>query len=195
MSKELYLMRHGQTRFNALGKVQGACDSPLTENGISQAKAARNYLEKQGLFFEDTYCSTQERASDTLEIIIGEDQPYTRLKGLKEWDFGEFEGEREALQPKRLEGETSFGPVFIPFGGESNKEVAKRMNESLTSVMENSPAEQVLVVSHAGAIFLFLQEWMPFSEVQKVGFSNCVILHLEYDNGDFKFIDWANPLE
>lgn len=32
--KKLYLMRHGQTLFNQLGKIQGACDSPLTEAGI-----------------------------------------------------------------------------------------------------------------------------------------------------------------
>ncbi|CYX48093.1 phosphoglycerate mutase [Streptococcus suis] len=29
----LYLMRHGQTRFNLQGRIQGACDSPLTEEG------------------------------------------------------------------------------------------------------------------------------------------------------------------
>ena len=30
MTKTLYLMRHGETLFNSLGKIQGACDSPLT---------------------------------------------------------------------------------------------------------------------------------------------------------------------
>lgn len=31
--KTIYLMRHGETLFNLLGKVQGSCDSPLTKNG------------------------------------------------------------------------------------------------------------------------------------------------------------------
>ena len=39
--KKLYLMRHGQTLFNQLGKIQGACDSPLTEAGIRQAKGGK----------------------------------------------------------------------------------------------------------------------------------------------------------
>lgn len=34
MQKKLYLMRHGETLFNTLGKIQGACDSSLTEKGI-----------------------------------------------------------------------------------------------------------------------------------------------------------------
>lgn len=31
--KDLYIMRHGQTLFNVRGKIQGWCDSPLTEEG------------------------------------------------------------------------------------------------------------------------------------------------------------------
>ena len=37
MKKTLYLMRHGQTLFNVEHKIQGWCDSPLTEQGIKQA--------------------------------------------------------------------------------------------------------------------------------------------------------------
>ena len=40
MKKTLYLMRHGQTVFNVRRKVQGWCDSPLTELGIKQAETA-----------------------------------------------------------------------------------------------------------------------------------------------------------
>ena len=41
MKKDLYLMRHGQTLFNVRRKIQGWCDSPLTENGVKQAKWLR----------------------------------------------------------------------------------------------------------------------------------------------------------
>ncbi|WP_049220013.1 phosphoglycerate mutase family protein [Enterococcus avium] len=49
MIKKLYLMRHGETLFNVLKKVQGACDSPLTEKGIQQAKLARDFFKKMAL--------------------------------------------------------------------------------------------------------------------------------------------------
>lgn len=42
-----FLMRHGQTLFNTQGRVQGACDSPLTELGIEQALLAKRYFEEQ----------------------------------------------------------------------------------------------------------------------------------------------------
>ncbi|MDN6419474.1 MAG: phosphoglycerate mutase family protein, partial [Lactiplantibacillus plantarum] len=35
MAKTLYMMRHGETLFNRLKKIQGACDSPLTPKGIA----------------------------------------------------------------------------------------------------------------------------------------------------------------
>lgn len=69
--KDLYLMRHGQTFFNQEGLVQGACDSPLTELGQNQARQAGDYLKEQGIHFGQLYSSTQERASDTLELVSG----------------------------------------------------------------------------------------------------------------------------
>ena len=44
MKKTLYLMRHGQTLFNLQHKIQGWCDSPLTELGIKQAKVAEKMV-------------------------------------------------------------------------------------------------------------------------------------------------------
>lgn len=95
MKKILYLMRHGETLFNVQGKIQGWCDSPLTTNGIGQAKAAAAYYEREGIKFDAACCSTAERASDTLELITS--LPYARLKGIREVGFGTFEGEHEYL--------------------------------------------------------------------------------------------------
>lgn len=79
MVKTFYLMRHGQTRFNVQGRIQGACDSPLTDEGIEQAKAARRYFEQEGISFTRVYWSTQERACDTAELATGR-VDYIRLK-------------------------------------------------------------------------------------------------------------------
>lgn len=98
MIKRLYLMRHGQTMFNEQHRIQGWCDSPLTELGKRQAKAAGEYFRTHGITFDHAYCSTSERCSDTLELIT--DMPYTRLKGLKEMFYGQLEGESERLSCK-----------------------------------------------------------------------------------------------
>ena len=49
MKKDLYLMRHGQTLFNVRRRIQGWCDSPLTELGKQQALKAKEILEEKGI--------------------------------------------------------------------------------------------------------------------------------------------------
>lgn len=95
----LYLMRHGQTLFNTLNRIQGWCDSPLTEKGRDQARQVRAYFEKHDMTFDQYYCTTTERASDTIELATGRSD-YQRVKGLKEMHFGIFEGQPEYLHPK-----------------------------------------------------------------------------------------------
>ncbi|MGX4687406.1 histidine phosphatase family protein [Vagococcus sp. JNUCC 83] len=191
MKKTLFLMRHGQTLFNKLGKIQGSCDSPLTNEGIAQAKVAKQYFIDNDIQIDSFYSSTQERACDTLEIVSGH-QNYSRLKGLKEWDFGLFEGESERLNPKRKEGETSFGDSFVPYGGESSQKVQKRMVDTLTSIMNEEKNDSTLAVSHGGAMYLFIQAWLEFERVKNISFSNCCILKFSFENDKFTFIEAIN---
>src|SRR5690554_237873 len=111
MSKTFYITRHGQTLFNLQKKIQGFCDSPLTELGINQAKIAEQHIKDLGITFDDAYSSTSERAIDTLKIMT--DIPFTTRKDLKEWNFGRLEGEGEHLNPP-----LPYGDFFVQFGGE-----------------------------------------------------------------------------
>ena len=87
MAINLYLVRHGQTLFNAQQRMQGSCYSAITKRWIKQAEALRDYFKKKQIVFDKAYCSTQERASDTLEIIVGPEMDYERLKDLKEKNY------------------------------------------------------------------------------------------------------------
>ena len=118
MKKTLYLMRHGQTLFNLQHKIQGWCDAPLTPLGIKQAQIASQYFKDNQIVFDHAYSSTSERACDTLEIVTDSQMPYTRLKGLKEWNFGAFEGKDECLNPK-----LPYGDFFKQYGGEGEMEL------------------------------------------------------------------------
>ena len=188
MKKIFYLMRHGQTLFNVRRKIQGACDSPLTEQGIEQAKAAGAQLK--GIMFDHFYSSTSERACDTLELAVGEPIPYQRLKGLKEMSFGTFEGESEDLNPKTPEGYKDF---FVPYGGESQEDVKQRMRTTCLEIMEKEDHQVVLAVSHAGACFHFMRNWMTEDESKQAmmngAFSNCAICKYEYEDQQFKLVE------
>lgn len=173
MKKTLYLMRHGQTLFNVRRKIQGACDSPLTELGIQQAGISSAYFDDIDL--DHAYSSTAERACDTLEIVTNELMPYQRLKGLKEMHFGTFEGESEDLNPK---DKSTF---FVQYGGESGDQVKERMVRTCTEIMEQDDHQTVLAVSHAGACIHFLRAWQDPHEVMKDGITNCCVFKYEYD--------------
>lgn len=187
--KTLYLMRHGQTLFNKLGKVQGACDSPLTAKGIADAKAAGEFLREHDYHFDQCFSSTQERASDTLELVT--EQPYQRLKGIKEWDFGLFEGENETLLPKTYYTEKSYDDFFVQFGGESATDFQDRVVKAFTEVMTEIPdGQKVLMVSHGAVMFRFLKALIPMAEIiENVSFHNCAILKLTFDGEKFTFIE------
>ncbi len=190
MKKTLYLMRHGQTLFNVRRKIQGACDSPLTKLGIEQAKIAGKYFEENKITFDHAYASTSERACDTLELVTNLD--YKRLKGLKEWDFGVFEGESEDLNPPGDPKRGSYGEFFMKFGGEEDLQVQERMYQTLKDIMEKDEHHSVLAVGHGGAIFMFLKRWEDLSQRAAIKFSNCCILKFEYDDGIFNFIEIIN---
>ncbi len=185
MKKTLYLMRHGQTIFNIRRKIQGWCDSPLTELGIQQAETAAKYFKEHNIVFDHAYSSTSERACDTLEIVA--DMPYIRLKGLKEWNFGTFEGESEDLNPS-----LPYGDFFANYGGEKEKEFQKRVVETCQKIMEEDN-EVVLAVSHGAACRKFMQYWEHTSSItQKERIGNCCILKFEYEKQEFKLIEIIN---
>lgn len=183
MKKILYLMRHGETLFNVRKKIQGACDSPLTKKGIHQAEVVANFFDSIPIDY--VYCSTAERSVDTLEIVTRNKMPYTRVKGLKERNFGMFEGEREDIHLYK-----HFETIYGEYGGETTEEVRKRMVETLTTIMEREGHDTVLAVSHGGACSHFLSSWTDLDEIEKAGgVPNCCILKFEYENQQFVLLD------
>lgn len=180
MIRTLYLMRHGQTMFNVQKRIQGWCDSPLTELGIKQAIRAKEYFDKEGIIFDYAYSSTSERCSDTLELITS--MSYSRLKGLKEMYYGELEGESERLNCLTPQECITY---YLQFGGESSNDVRDRMMNTLTDIMEKENHNNVLAVSHSGACFNFLRAIQDPMEELKKGFTNCCIFVYEYENHKF----------
>ncbi|RHO29234.1 histidine phosphatase family protein [Amedibacterium intestinale] len=186
MKKTLYLMRHGQTLFNVRRKVQGWCDSPLTQTGIHQAKIAGEYFKRKNIVFDHAYSSTSERACDTLEYVC--DMPYQRVKGLKEWNFGMFEGESEDLNPP-----LPYKDFFVAYGGEEEISFRKRVADTLMDIMKKEDHQCVLAVSHGASCRQFMRYWEHTSSVDQKGrLDNCCILKFEFDNNEFKLVEIIN---
>jgi probable phosphoglycerate mutase len=141
---DLVLVRHGETEWNRLGRVQGRTDIPLNETGREQARAAAQRLT--GERFHAVVASPLSRAAETARIIaeglgIG---PVELVDDLVERNYGEAEG----MTGKDIDAR--FGGVLE--AQESREETIARAKPALLAIAERHPGQRVLVVSHGGVI-------------------------------------------
>lgn len=184
--KTLYLMRHGQTLFNVLKLDQGASDAPLTNLGVAQAHAAGTHLAQIGIRPDHVFASPYERTCDTAELVTahltadGSPLPYERIAGLREFNFGTYEGKDSYLNPA-----LPFGDKFVPFGGDAQRDVTDRMVATLTELMSRPDVKVALAVSHGASCANFLracQDWSPVK--YHPGIKNCSVFKFEFDEKD-----------
>ena len=148
---ELYIIRHGETVWNALGKLQGRNDIELNEKGREAAGRLGQKLEK--ISFDKIYSSPLIRAYETACLIRGHRNiPIIRDEHLLEMNFGIAEG-TVWTNWKNTEFHTFFDDTanFIPpEGGESFEQVSSRTKEFLQKVIEPQwqTARRIMIVAH-----------------------------------------------
>lgn len=180
---KIYLIRHGETLFNQKKRVQGWCDSPLSEDGIKQAITLGKGLS--AIDFVAAYSSTSERAMDTAHYIIGNRElELAAHKGLKEINFGTLEGEYE--EDVLAKDGSTHDKGFVAFGGETLLMTQKRMIKTLREIAVKHPDGNVLAISHGGAIMcallgLFDLDIQDFRN-GKYHMGNCSVSVIEYDD-------------
>ncbi len=90
---ELYILRHGETRWNAENRMQGELNSPLTEKGIRDAQRQGEILAGRDLEGFAFVCSPQGRAFQTAGLALGELAAYIRTDDrLREIGVGDWSG-------------------------------------------------------------------------------------------------------
>lgn len=187
--KTLYVVRHGQTYFNVQHRIQGWCDSPLTDKGIEQAKQAHEILKDVN--FDTLVCSTSERCCDTMEYIAP-NQPYQRSKDLRERWYGEAEGEVYiGSSHQDIYGDTLTSKV----GGESAQDVKTRVSSYLQQVCHDRDSQVILAVSSGVSIAYFLEtcQMDPSLEaIKETGVGNCCILKLTWGHDMFTLVEIMN---
>ncbi len=147
----IYLTRHGETRFNKDELMQGHVDEPLSEVGIAQAHQTKEALKD--IKFDAVYVSPLTRARQTASIISGLPEEELIVDDrIIEVSFGPYE-----LKPYRKLGlwMTAYWvlPEFIPApkGVENTKSMVAR-SRSFLEELKTKDYENVLVVCHGGII-------------------------------------------
>ncbi len=148
----IILVRHGETAWNAEGRLQGHLDIPLAESGQQQAVCLASRLADQPI--TRAVASTLSRARQTAEIALGPRAGLVTFDpGLRELNHGAWEGlkipevaERFA-ESSRAWRETPH--LARPDGGETLQEVLDRAWPALVRGCEGLGAEDtLLVVTH-----------------------------------------------
>ncbi|WP_347568708.1 histidine phosphatase family protein [Neobacillus sp. MM2021_6] len=143
-------MRHGETDWNAIGRIQGSTDIPLNEKGVQQAEECGVFLKRTS--WDVIITSPLKRAKVTAEIINSSiNIPLVVMEEFKEKFFGEAEGltfeERKAKYPDhRYPNE------------EDELSLSKRVMAGLDKIKQEYRDQKVLLVIHGAVINSILAE-------------------------------------
>lgn len=180
--KRLYLLRHGQTEFNVKKLVQGRCDSPLTDLGRQQARAAAAWLKAHSVVPDKVVSSPLGRAMDTASLVacelLGAGAVVEPCEGIIERSYGTFEeGPHDALPTDVWDP----GEDLVPFGGEGSKALQERMVATLTNFISAEGIETLLAVSHGSASRQFIKAAAPEGFELPTKLPNCAIMIFDFD--------------
>ena len=161
-SRNLILVRHGQSEWNAKNLFTGWKDPGLTDQGVSEAKNAGKLISEQNIEFDIMYTSMLSRAQKTGDIILGilnhKEIPIIKNEALNERHYGSLAGLNKDDARKKWGEEQvhiwrrSFD--IPPPDGESLKDTADRVlpyfeAEIMPKVLSGS---SILIAAHGNSL-------------------------------------------
>ena len=174
----LLIVRHGETIWNAEGRIQGHTDVGLSDMGVEQARLLGERLAS--IPIDVAYCSDLKRASETAKLALGKrDIVLNRTPRLREYHKGSFEGmtlaEIEAQFPDDYPRYLEKNLDYAPEGGETTRGVSSRMAGIFGEIKAKHLSETVLVVGHGGSLRAGMVSLlgMPLEGNWSFAFGNC----------------------
>ena len=189
-STHLYLVRHGRTAWNQLGRFQGHTDIVLDDVGRAQALTLARSLKGR---VEAVIASDQRRASETGRIVADTlGIPLLAIDpDLRERGYGVFEGLTRAECIARYPEAWAARDLdrnFAPPGGEPHAVVVARMQRALqraVAALRNRYASG-LIVGHGSSLRMFIELLTP-EPVASI--ANLEYREVVYADGAFRLHD------
>jgi len=183
------LVRHGETEWNSLGKIQGKEDIPLSNAGILQMKKTANYLKN--FTWKAIITSTLKRAKNSADIIAKE---LTTVNILEEYDFIERDyGKASGMTAE--EHKKHFPDGKWP-GVEPIEQLQNRTVNALLKYINDFKGENIIIVSHGGAINSIL----AYLSKDKIGSGKTVLKNacmslLEKSDNELKIVYYNKTVD
>ena len=193
---QVYLVRHGETQWNAERRIQGQSDSALTEKGERQAEQVAERAKTLGI--THVISSDLGRTRHTAEIIAlacGVD--VTLDSRLRELDMGVLErrnldtlNEEEEGWRRQLVNGTTDGR--IP-DGESMLEMSERMHAALNACLDLPSGSRPLLVSHGMALGCLVSTilGLPAWAERRLRLRNCSISRVDHQQSPWLASGWV----
>ncbi|HCG6693508.1 histidine phosphatase family protein [Vibrio parahaemolyticus] len=170
MTRRIFVLRHGETEFNADKKLQGHCNSSLTSKGSDQARRVgttlKQYVENRPF---RVYSSTLGRALQTSQIVCEElNYSYENLNKeprLKEFSLGEWEQRTVPSLEQEIPNLLAQNDWYLQAPNcETYESVRERLSSWLSDVAHD---EDIVVVSHGltGIVLRGLLLGMDYTQV------------------------------
>jgi broad specificity phosphatase PhoE len=154
---ELYLVRHGESLWNAERRVQGQKDPGLSPRGRQQAQRLADVLARIPL--ELAYSSPASRALETARIALGNRLPVEVVPELIEIDLGVWEGRRS--EEVREQDPLNFMLWFQRptrariAGAELLVDFRERVRRAFDGILRKNEGRRVVVFTHGGVLCVF----------------------------------------
>ncbi len=158
---QLYLVRHGETKWSLSGQHTGSTDIPLTAHGEEQARALVPWLRE--IAFDVVLTSPRQRARTTCELA-GSGETAEIEPDLLEWDYGDYEGRRSDEIREQRPGWTIFRDGCP--NGEIPAYVSNRADRLITRLLKMQGNVALFSHGHFGAVLAARWIGLPVLEGQ-----------------------------
>lgn len=170
MTNTIYIVRHGQTEWNLLGKTQGHGNSDLTPKGIEQAELLADSMTKYPIDY--IYSSDLGRAYQTAEIIGNKlNIEVERTEALREMNFGTWEGriikdiiEEDPELYKMWRNEPHLAKIPQ---GETLSQIKERTDAFIKEINEKYDGKHIVLVTHSLCARIMLLSFLD-SDVKNI---------------------------
>jgi broad specificity phosphatase PhoE len=187
---EIYLVRHGQTRWNKEQVFRGTSDVPLNESGQEEARLTAKALRTRPV--SAVYTSPLVRASETAGAIAGaHDLEVENLEGLRDICFGEWQGVSHTVVMERYPGlyrRWLEEPHRVMFpGGDSLRTVQSRAVKAVKRTVLGHPEDTIVMVSHrvVNRVLICGLVGIGLSHFWQIGQDTAAINRLTWRKGGF----------
>lgn len=202
MTTQILFIRHGETDWNRIKRIQGHIDIPLAESGLEQAQRLARRIAReveQGARLDAIYSSDLQRAQQTARPIADALRlPLHLREGLRERSYGAFQGhdsDEIALRfPDEYAQWQTRDPGFTPPEGESQRAFYHRVLHAIEALIAAHPGARIACVAHGGVLDCVRRFAcaLPLDAPRNYSLLNTSLNVVDFADGGASIVSWAD---